>query len=295
MERRKNQKVFIVAELLDEIIQAAQDQLFNTPIPSEIPTDSFADDFEPEFFIGSARDLSLKSLNSMNKDTTEEATTVVSSRKKRRPQKAADNKSALAGRGGQRSAGRQASRSPVSRARDKRGPGSRNSGRSGTLPAGKGAALGHLLESQTTNPQLSNFYGDQSLLNHTATPTAGSLAGGAELSMSGTAGQVINESERQPPMQRPTVSTNTIELISEFHRSKRQVISQNLQYRDWTEIFNLRDKSAAFTLEQMVKEKQELHEKKLQALPDFSSMRSLETATDNKMGLTQTAIFSTIN
>ena len=53
---------------------------------------------------------------------------------------------------------------------------------------------------------------------------------------------------------------NTIELIGEFKRSKNQVISDNMQHRDWTEIFRLRQKSAAFTLEQMVKEKQQLHE-----------------------------------
>ena len=42
----------------------------------------------------------------MNKDATEDATTVVSSRKKRRPKKTTDNKSALAGRARQRSAGK---------------------------------------------------------------------------------------------------------------------------------------------------------------------------------------------
>ena len=110
--------------------------------------------------------------------------------------------------------------------------------------------------------------------------------------MSGTVGQTLSATDKEAFKQRPVKSSNTIELISEFNRSKRQVISKNMQYRDWTEIFNLRDKSAAFTLEQMVKEKQELHGKKLQALPDFSSMRSLDTAADNKMGLTQNIGYS---
>jgi hypothetical protein len=69
---------------------------------------------------------------------------------------------------------------------------------------------------------------------------------------------------------------NTIELIGEFKRSKNQVISDNMQHRDWTEIFRLRQKSAAFTLEQMVKEKQQLHEQKLKAIEketmDFSTL-----------------------
>lgn len=83
IERRKNQKAYIVADILDEIVASAQDQLFNTPVPSEIPTDSFAEDFEPEFFIKTHQDLSLKSLGSMNKETNaDDATTVVSSMKK---------------------------------------------------------------------------------------------------------------------------------------------------------------------------------------------------------------------
>ena len=76
-------------------------------------------------------------------------------------------------------------------------------------------------------------------------------------------GQTLSATDKEAFNQRPIKSSNTIELISEFNRSKRQVISKNMQHRDWTEIFNLRDKSAAFTLEQMVKEKQELHGKKL--------------------------------
>lgn len=79
---------------------------------------------------------------------------------------------------------------------------------------------------------------------------------------------------------------NTIELIGEFKRSKNQVISDNMQHRDWTEIFRLRQKSAAFTLEQMVKEKQQLHEQKLKAMEketmDYSMLKSFETATDHQ-------------
>lgn len=84
MERRKNQKKYIVEELLEEILVAAGDELFNTPVPSVIPTDSFAEDFEPEFFINTGRDLSLKSINSVNRETADgDRSTVMSSQKKR--------------------------------------------------------------------------------------------------------------------------------------------------------------------------------------------------------------------
>ena len=42
----KNEKKFIIADIMDIIVDKAGDDLFRTPLPSEIPTDSFAEDYE---------------------------------------------------------------------------------------------------------------------------------------------------------------------------------------------------------------------------------------------------------
>lgn len=42
----KNQKEFICMDMMDLIIKKAADDLFNTPVVSEVPSDSF-DDFIP--------------------------------------------------------------------------------------------------------------------------------------------------------------------------------------------------------------------------------------------------------
>ena len=46
-----NEKKYICLDIvLDIIVEKAADDLFNTPVASEIPSDSFEDDYNPDFF-----------------------------------------------------------------------------------------------------------------------------------------------------------------------------------------------------------------------------------------------------
>jgi len=66
-EQMANEQAFIVQEMVDLIVGKAARDLFDTPVPSEIPTDSFADDFAPEFFVQQEEELKLKSIEEMNR------------------------------------------------------------------------------------------------------------------------------------------------------------------------------------------------------------------------------------
>jgi len=48
--------------MVDIIVGRAADDLFNTPVPSEVPTDSFAEDYEPDYMKGAEQDLQLADL-----------------------------------------------------------------------------------------------------------------------------------------------------------------------------------------------------------------------------------------
>ena len=71
----KNETKYICQDIVDEIIEKAGDDLFKTPVPSEIPTDSFAEDFDPDFFaedilaIKIEGDLTLKSIDGINRES----------------------------------------------------------------------------------------------------------------------------------------------------------------------------------------------------------------------------------
>jgi len=48
------------------LIKAAGDILFNTPLPTEIPTDSFEADYEPDYIRGVENDLNLDTIDQIN-------------------------------------------------------------------------------------------------------------------------------------------------------------------------------------------------------------------------------------
>jgi hypothetical protein len=58
-----NQKLYICRDIVDIIVKKAADDLFNTPVCSRIPTDSFASDYELENMKLVEADLKLESLD----------------------------------------------------------------------------------------------------------------------------------------------------------------------------------------------------------------------------------------
>ena len=58
-ERLENEKLFIAEELANFIVEKAAVILFNTPVPTEIPTDSFAEDYDVDFVRLVEKDLKL--------------------------------------------------------------------------------------------------------------------------------------------------------------------------------------------------------------------------------------------
>lgn len=49
IEIKENEKKFICQDLIDLIVNKASDDLFNTPRPTVVPTDSFNEDFDIDF------------------------------------------------------------------------------------------------------------------------------------------------------------------------------------------------------------------------------------------------------
>ena len=67
MEIIKNEKKYIIADILDILVADAGEILFATPVPTEIPTDSFAADYliEDEIF-KVEKDLGLETIEQIN-------------------------------------------------------------------------------------------------------------------------------------------------------------------------------------------------------------------------------------
>ena len=66
-ERLENEKKFIAAEIAMFIVEKAAVILFNTPVPTEIPTDSFAEDYDVNFVRLVEKDLKLDELDDINR------------------------------------------------------------------------------------------------------------------------------------------------------------------------------------------------------------------------------------
>ena len=66
LEKLLNEKKFLVDEMVALIVDRAGDILFRTPVPTEIPTDSFNEDYEPEEIEKIAADLGLAGLDEIN-------------------------------------------------------------------------------------------------------------------------------------------------------------------------------------------------------------------------------------
>lgn len=58
---------------MDIIVDKAGDDLFRTPLPSEIPTDSFAEDYEVQDMEAIEDDLDLTDLDSINHECSHRA------------------------------------------------------------------------------------------------------------------------------------------------------------------------------------------------------------------------------
>ena len=64
-----NKKLYICKDIVDIIVKRAADDLFNTPVASRIPTDSFASDYELEQMKIVEADLNLGTLDDINRTT----------------------------------------------------------------------------------------------------------------------------------------------------------------------------------------------------------------------------------
>ena len=63
IEILKNEKKFIIADIFDEIIDQAGDELFRTPRATEVPTDSFNEDYVVEDMKKIEEDLQLEDID----------------------------------------------------------------------------------------------------------------------------------------------------------------------------------------------------------------------------------------
>ena len=96
LEKKTNESKYIVGDILDEVIIKAGVRLFVTPVPTEIPTDSFADDYELPEMKKLEADLLLAKLEDINKAakkgkvkiSTESLMTAGNKRAMRRPRTA---------------------------------------------------------------------------------------------------------------------------------------------------------------------------------------------------------------
>ena len=59
---QNNQRAYILNAMVDIIVGRAADDLFNTPVASQVPTDSFAEDYEPDHMKAVEQDLQLENL-----------------------------------------------------------------------------------------------------------------------------------------------------------------------------------------------------------------------------------------
>ena len=63
---RRDEQKFVVGGIIDLIVRRAADDFFNTPVPTEIPTDSFAADYELEDMVKIEDDLQLTDIDKIN-------------------------------------------------------------------------------------------------------------------------------------------------------------------------------------------------------------------------------------
>lgn len=67
LEHLENEQKYIVYTIIDEIVDKAAHDLFDTPVVSLAPTDSFEEDYEPDFFMNEA-EIKRKELERINKE-----------------------------------------------------------------------------------------------------------------------------------------------------------------------------------------------------------------------------------
>ena len=70
----RNEKIAIVGEIIDIIVKRAADDLFDTPVPTVIPTDSFELDYEIEKIEEVEKDLDLDPIETINKEASKKVT-----------------------------------------------------------------------------------------------------------------------------------------------------------------------------------------------------------------------------
>ena len=67
IEIKENEKKFICQDILEFIVYKAGEELFNTPRPTVVPTDSFNEDFDIDFIKKQEQDLKLDDIGTINK------------------------------------------------------------------------------------------------------------------------------------------------------------------------------------------------------------------------------------
>ena len=86
-ERLEQETKFISHDLVLMIVEKAATILFNTPVPTEIPTDSFAEDYDPDFVKQMEEDLKLESIDVINTSNIQKDSDDRSRSRSRSPQK----------------------------------------------------------------------------------------------------------------------------------------------------------------------------------------------------------------
>ena len=70
LEHLNNELKYIIDTMLELIVEGAAHDLFDTPVVSSEPTDSFEEDYEPEFFMNEA-EIKRQELERLNKEIAE--------------------------------------------------------------------------------------------------------------------------------------------------------------------------------------------------------------------------------
>jgi len=83
-------------------VAKAGEDLFRTPVPTEIPTDSFMEDYEPDYMKEVEQDLQLSNIESINKvrDKLDELTSSVDGKREKRSRSKSKKRSTSHGKRG---------------------------------------------------------------------------------------------------------------------------------------------------------------------------------------------------
>lgn len=220
--------------MIDLIVEKAAHNLFDTPTCSEIPTDSFEEDFEPEFFMNE-EEIKKRELERINKELEEQAEWARKNKRRHHsPSRCNKRKERIKKRKEQMLKNK------------KRKMASMTMGRySKSMRKSKKSSAEQIIEKSSSGC------------------STGSIKGSRTISVEKSDQQEAVNKPPELPISKPprpssidSMKFDSISLLSRFQRCKNTVRKSNNRQTDWTDIFQMRQSSMKFTLREMRKEQQ---------------------------------------